>query len=243
MTASATSSLAFADVGEFDTTHLVTEDDTPVDNLLTALGEKLLTSALADSWKPPLDEETGEPRVFTALANVGVFTTLHEPAIVPDVAIVLDVLVHPDVKDRSKRSYFAWEQGKVPEIVIEVVSDKTGEELGKKRRQYRRMGIPYYIVWDPLDYLGKGELNIFAGAGGLYVSQKDPWFESLQLGLCLWEGTFEGCDGRWLRWCDRDGVVIPVGIEVARIERARADGAEERAQRLLARLREAGLEP
>ena len=168
----ATSSLAFADVGEFDTTHLVTEDDTPVDNLLTALGEKLLTSALADSWKPPLDEETGEPRVFTALANVGVFTTLQEPAIVPEVAIVLDVLVHPDVTDRTKRSYFAWEQGKVPDLVIEIVSNKTGEEVARIERAR--------------------------------------------------------ADAERAR---------------ADAERARADGAEDRTQRLLARLRAAGLEP
>ena len=61
----------------------------------------------------------------------------------------------------------------------------------------------------------------------------------------------------WLRWCDREGNVIPTGAELAEAERARAEAerqrAEEeqrraeaeraRAERLAARLRALGIDP
>ncbi len=54
------------------------------------------------------------------------------------------------------------------------------------------------------------------------------WFPEVGLGLRLWEGSFEGRPGTWLRWCGRDGQVIPTGAE--------------RAERLAAQLRALGIE-
>jgi hypothetical protein len=31
------------------------------------------------------------------------------------------------------------------------------------------------------------------------------WLADLQIGLGLWQGTFEGVPGYWLRWCDQEG--------------------------------------
>ncbi len=58
----------------------------------------------------------------------------------------------------------------------------------------------------------------------------------MQLGLKLWSGEFEGRRASWLRWCDKDGVILPTGQELAAQERARAE-------RLAAQLRAAGIEP
>jgi hypothetical protein len=44
-----------------------------------------------------------------------------------------------------------------------------------------------------------------------------------------WEGTFERIRRRWLRWCTRDGEVLPTGEERAAQEKARAETAEARA--------------
>ena len=54
----------------------------------------------------------------------------------------------------------------------------------------------------------------------------------------------------WLRWCDREGNVIPTGAELAEAERQRAEEEQRRAEaeraraeRLAARLRALGIDP
>ena len=49
---------------------LVTEDDTPVDNMFSETQQRLLTGSLKESWDGP-----GEGRPFVIAANVGVFRT------------------------------------------------------------------------------------------------------------------------------------------------------------------------
>ena len=66
--------------------HLITEDDTPVDNIFSEKQQRLLTEPLFSSWEGP-----GEGRSFLALANVGLFHDVHEPPLVPDVMLSLDV--------------------------------------------------------------------------------------------------------------------------------------------------------
>jgi hypothetical protein len=55
--------------------------------------------------------------------------------------------------------------------------------------------------------------------------------------------VFEGTSRSWLRWCTRDGVVVPTGAERAQAESERAQAAEARAQYLAARLRALGIDP
>jgi hypothetical protein len=71
-----------------DIDDLVTEDDTPVDNLPSEKQQRLLTEPLYSSWGGP-----GEQRPFLAAANVGVFSQTRTPAIVPDMFLSLDVTV------------------------------------------------------------------------------------------------------------------------------------------------------
>lgn len=42
-----------------------------------------------------------------------------------------------------------WEFGKMPEVVIEIVSNTRGEEAGRKLRRYAQMGVLYYLIYDP----------------------------------------------------------------------------------------------
>jgi non-ribosomal peptide synthetase component E (peptide arylation enzyme) len=77
------------------------------------------------------------------------------------------------------------------------------------------------------------------------------WLEEVELGLTLWSGQFEEEVTRlWLRWCDRDGQVIPTGAERAEMEhlraeteRRRAEAEQQRAERLAERLRSMGVDP
>ena len=66
---------------------LVTEDDTPADDMPSEKQQWLLTP-LYSSWAGP-----GAGRSFLATANVGVFRQARNPAIEPDVFLSLDVQV------------------------------------------------------------------------------------------------------------------------------------------------------
>jgi hypothetical protein len=224
------------EVEEPDISALVTRDGTASNNILSEKQARLLIEPLYSSWGGPPPEEDGERRRFVALANVGLFSSLDEPPLVPDMILSLDVAIADDLSEKKNRSYFMWQFGKPPEVVVEIVSHSEGGELGEQLRRYQRMRVSYYVVHDPLHALGKQLLRTFEMRGDLYVPVDRPWFESVGLGLIEWEGSFEGLPGRWLRWCTRDGQVIPTGAE-------RAEVAEARARRLAEKLRELGIDP
>ena len=178
----------------------------------------------------------GAGRPFVAAANVGVFPEPRNPAIVPDVFLSLDVQVPADLQPKAHRSYFVWEFGKPPDLVIEIVSNQKGGEAVDKRHKYAGMGVSYYVIYDPLRQVLPEELVIYRLRGMAYERQASPRLPSLGLGLTLWDGVFESAPGTWLRWTDAHGVLIPTGQERAEQERQRAD-------RLEALLRRSGIDP
>ncbi len=233
-----------------DIRHLITEDDTPVDNLFSAKQQRLLVEPLYSSWQPLPDVTTPTPRLYLADANIGVFSIVQNPAIVPDMFLSLDVEIAEDWYAKEHRSYFIWEFGKPPDVVVEIVSNTKGQELTKKLRDYARMRVGYYVVYDPQQLIQSTILSVYQLRFSKYIPQPEFVLEGVGLGLILWEGTFEGKNAQWLRWIDIDGQLILTGAERAEQERIRADQeharaneAETRAARLLAQLRAAGIEP
>lgn len=220
-----------------DISHLVTEDDEPVDTIFSEKQQRLLTTTLYTSWKP------AAPMPFVALANVGLFYTVKEPAVVPDVMVSVDVAFSEELWEKRHRSYFMWEYGKPPEVVIEVVSNRKGHELTRKKRLYARLGIAYYVVFDPNRQLGNSVLQLFERRGSDYVLGRKLWLPVLGLGLTLWEGEYEAMTQLWLRWCDHEGNLLLTGAEAAAVERQKAEQERQRAEKLLAQLRALGIEP
>jgi Uma2 family endonuclease len=139
-------------VTELDISHLEIEDDTPVDNFQSEKQQRLLVEPLYSSWSPGVS--------FIAAANVGLFYGLKLEPIVPDAFLSLNVRMPDDWSQKQNRSYFVWEFGKLPEVAIEIVSNRKGQELESKKADYARIGVAYYAVFDPLKQLqGKEELN------------------------------------------------------------------------------------
>lgn len=218
-----------------DISNLVLEDDTPVDNLPSAKQQRLLVEPLysTNPISPP----------FLADANVGLFYAVKQPPIVPDVFLSLGVQVPSDWSRKENRSYFFWEFGKPPEVVIEIVSNRDGEELSRKLRDYAQIGVAYYVVFDPLLQLQAPELmngklvRVFGLTVGRYRELAEPcWLETVGLGLTLWEGEYEQVSGQWLRWCDQQGIIISTGAEDR-------DQQRQRAERLAEKLRSLGVDP
>lgn len=73
----------------------------------------------------------------------------------PKARVAPDVFVVLGVPNRDRSSYFLWEDRKAPDFVLEITSRSTrGEDQGRKRELYRRLGITEYWQYDPTgDYL------------------------------------------------------------------------------------------
>lgn len=242
-----------------DISHIKVEDGAPVDGFPSEREMRLLVQILH-----VFPELFGAGRDFLAAANVGLFYALHKPPLVPDVFISLDVKHPGDLHLKQNQTYMVWEYGKVPEVVVEIVSNKKGGELDKKKVDYARLRIPYYVVHDPNLLLSKQEVYVFELRGDQYEERGDHWMPGIGLGVTIWSGEFENMPGRWLRWCDIDGTLLPTGSEAAQqaqliaqeaslrahTEFERAEDALElveeerqRAARLAAKLRSLGIDP
>ena len=224
---------------------LVTEDNTPVDNIFSERQQRLLTEPLYATAQFP-----GGERSFVAMANVGLFYAMRQPPLVPDMLLSLDVRLPEEMWAKHHRSYFIWMYEKPPDVVIEIVSNTEGNELGDKRTIYAQIGVPYYIVFDPNQELTQDVLHMFELLRRSYVERADAWLPEIGLGLTLWHGTYEGFTAGWLRWCYEDGALVLTGAERAEQERERAEQERERAEqereradRLAAQLRALGIEP
>ena len=234
------------DVGEVsfpDVSNLVTEDDTPVDNLFSEKQMRLLSGSLQASWKP------GFP--FVTMSNVGVFGALNSPPIVPDVLVTTHVEPLQDIMVKENRAYFPWKyDSRMPDIVVEIVSNTKGNELDSKQRAYQRLGVTWYAVYDPAHCIQTNDLTVFGLTEGKYLRHNGTQLGETGLSLVLWEGEFEGVRERWLRWQDSEGNLILTGAERAEIETRRAESEAKRAESetkraeaLAQKLRELGIDP
>ena len=143
----------------------------------------------------------------------------------------LDVEPSPEYFSNEHRSYFVWEFDKVPEVTLEIVSNRKGNEMDAKMQRYARIGIGYYVVFDPFlclrgDVLQVLELTL---GGRRYHRRQDFLWPEMGLSLQLWHGEFEGTEAEWLRWCDTRGNLIPTGAERAATEAERANAETQRA--------------
>ncbi|MDJ0616277.1 MAG: Uma2 family endonuclease [Calothrix sp. MO_192.B10] len=149
-------------------------------------------------------------------------------------------------------SYVVWQEGVNPFVVVELLSPGTEkEDLGQTLRDAEQpptkwqvyeqiLRVPYYIVFDRYTDI----LKVFILQADRYTEVKleEPriWMPTLELGLGLWQGSYQDIERLWLRWYDADGNWMPTPEEA---ERQRAEEAEEKAERLAAKLRELGIEP
>ncbi|AVH63058.1 MULTISPECIES: Uma2 family endonuclease [unclassified Nostoc] len=142
-------------------------------------------------------------------------------------------------------SYVIWQEGVAPFVVVELLSPGTEkEDLGQTLREinqpptkwevYERiLRIPYYIVFDR--YTDK--LQVFQLVADSYseldLSTPRVWMPGLELGLGLWQGSYQQIERLWLRWYDASGNWLPTPLE----------RESQRANRLAAQLRELGVNP
>ncbi len=157
----------------------------------------------------------------------------------PKLRVAPDVMVIFDVPPGGRDNYKVWEEGQVPQVVLEMTSAGTQrQDQEQKKLLYEQLGILEYWLFDP-----KGEwINKKLQGYRLQDEIYQPITDSLSqpLGLRL---EVEGELLRFYRLDTGDKLLIPTELaEKAETERRRADDAEAKVAILDQRLRELGID-
>ena len=151
----------------------------------------------------------------------------------PDFFVVLGAETY------DRRSWTVWEEnGQYPHIIIELLSDSTAKtDRGFKKTLYENVfRTPDYFWFDPnsLEFQG---FHLLDGTYQDLEPNDRQHLWSQQLGLFL------GIHDRKLRFFMADGTLVSTPEETAEAERKRADFEQQRNEKLMAKLRELGVEP
>ncbi len=125
-----------------------------------------------------------------------------------------DVMVVLGVKPGERDNYLLWEEGKAPDLVIEVTSKSTrSEDLGSKKGLYAWMGVREYAIFDPLREYLEPQLKLYRLHGEDYL----PVAGALHLETVALE--FRLVDGRLRLHDHNSGQLLPTREEaVSRLE-------------------------
>jgi Uma2 family endonuclease len=223
-------------------------DDTPVDNELQEIIPSLLKSILQILWAERMDWFFG--------IDMGIYTHPEQPPIVPDGFLSLNVERFYD--EELRPSYTLWEEKVPPVFVLEVVSTTPGGEYTTKLDEYTRMGVLYYVIYNP-KRRRKPRLEMYKLVNGLYELQhSNPlWMPEIGLGIGSDRANYGGLVREWLYWYDEHNRRYPTPYEQIELEREqvrlerqqtelanqKAEAERQRAERLAAKLRDLGIEP
>lgn len=206
-----------------------TEDELPYDNgiPLESQRHRLQMNLLIE----PIELAWGDRDDFFVNGNMFVYFSPNQVMDYdfrgPDFFVVLGV------PKRERKSWVVWQEGKGPDVIIELLSESTAhfDKTEKKRIYQNRLRVPEYFWFDPFtaDWAG------FAMQKGVYQPlrpDKAGRLMSSQMGLALvrWDGVYSDVEARWLRWATLEGDLLPTGRELAVQEYERAEQERERAQ-------------
>ena len=172
------------------------------------------------------------------------------------------------VPKRERKSWVVWEEGKAPDVVIELLSPSTAQydKTAKKEIYQDKLRVSEYFWYDPFDAADFAGFSLHSGRYEPIPPTEQGWLRSDRLGLLLrrWSGDYRGIEATWLRWATPEGVVLPTAQELAvtaqreaaaaqreaaaaqreaAAAQQEAAAAQRKAERLAAKLRELGLNP
>lgn len=205
----------------------------------------LFLSSLEWWWRDRPDALEGRRHNFFAAGNLSIYYSTRQRKSSdfrgPDFFVVLDT------EYKERKSWVVWEEdGKYPNLIVEILSDTTAQiDRGLKKQIYQDIfRTPEYFWFDPYSLEFKG----FRLKDAQYYEEMVPtdqgWCWSQQLELYL--GVLEA----QLRFFTLEGELVPAPKEAALLElqraeaeRQRAERAEAQVERLRHRLQELGVDP
>jgi Uma2 family endonuclease len=157
-----------------------------------------------------------------------------------------DVFVALNVPKKERKSWVCWEEGKPPDVVIELLSESTAEKDKTQKKQIYQnwMHVTEYFWYDPFD---PADWAGFQLQGGSYVEilpndQAQLISQVLDLALVRWQGAYCGVECTWLRWAYRNGALLPNREELAAQAQAEATQAQAEATQAQAEAAQAQVE-
>ncbi|MDY6936367.1 MAG: Uma2 family endonuclease [Cyanobacteriota bacterium] len=175
-------------------------DETPVDNEDQNFIPNFLLFLLEFIWASRNDWFFG--------VDMGVYHTTGANHLIP---VVPDGFLSLGVERRkgggSRSSYVMWEEEEVaPILALEVVSQTPGGEYDKKEEIYARLGVLYYVIYNP-HYSQRDRhqpLEIYRLVNGTYRLQIGEPFWMPEIGLGIGRGIrdFAGVRREVLYWWD-----------------------------------------
>jgi Uma2 family endonuclease len=200
-------------------------------------------------FQPKLLRETCRPTTYSLSnlfmgADLNLYYDSREPRWYkrPDWFLVLGVEPAQN-QEELRLSYVMWYEAIAPFLVVELLSPGTeDEDLGRKIRDLDKpplkwevyeqiLRVPFYVVYDRYD----NNLRVFSLVGARYqeldLLEARVWFQPLGLGLAVWQGAYQGIEGRWLRWYDITGQWIPTQAEARQTAEVKAK-AEAQARQM-----------
>lgn len=221
---------------------LIDSDDFPVDNEEQNFIPNVLLFLLEYVWKHRDD--------WFFAVDMGVYhTTGPHPKVpvVPDGFLSLGVARRKGGKPR--KSYIVWEENNIPPILtLEVVSQTPGGEYDEKLGIYARLGVLYYVIYNPEFWRRDGHLpfEAYRLVNGEYELQVgEPfWMPEIGLGVGRCRLPNDPLQREILSWYDAKGDRHLSEAEAERqraeAERQRAEAERQRAEQLAERLRQLG---
>ncbi|QLE59551.1 Uma2 family endonuclease [Nostoc sp. TCL26-01] len=143
-----------------------------------------------------------------------------------------DFFVVRGTERKTRKSWVVWEEaGKYPHVILEILSDSTAKtDRGLKKDIYQdTFRTPDYFWFDPFTQEFAG-FHLVDGKYQPLQASEQGYLWSQQLGLYL------GIDQGLLRFFTSDGQLVPTLEETAQ-------KAQEKAERLAAKLRELNIDP
>ncbi|PIG93052.1 hypothetical protein CSQ79_12645 [Gloeocapsopsis sp. IPPAS B-1203] len=179
-------------------------DDTPVDNVGVSpsrsedqnLLPNVLLFLLNAIWADRMDWD------FTV--DMAVY---HTTGISPRVPVVPDAFLSLGVErkkgGKSRRSYVVWEEG------VEMVSHKPGGEYDEKMNIYTRLGVLYYVIYNPEFWQRdkRQPFEVYKLVNGEYELQSgEPcWMPEVELGIGRCQMIFGNVLQEQLAWFNVKG--------------------------------------
>lgn len=213
---------------------LPSSDDTPVDNEDQNFVPNFLLFLLELHWKQRLDWFFG--------VEMAIY---HTTGVSPNVPIVPDGFLSVGVArrkgDKSRKSYVVWEENDiVPMLAIEIVSWTPGNEYDEKAKIYARLGVLYYLVYNP-EYWQRDRhqpFELYKLIDGAYQLQigEPYWMPEIGLGIGRYTRSFGAVEREVLYWYGEQGDRLLAADE-------QVDQVRQENERLLERLRALGIDP
>jgi Uma2 family endonuclease len=251
---------------------LTDSDETHVDNELQNDIPNILLNLLRDIWGDSPSGDACRRFDWFWGVDMAVYyepdfeSPENSKAVVPDGFLALGVPRH--IGESGRLSYLIWEEKVLPILFFEVISKTYNDEYKQKLELYEKLGIRYYVIYNPLSgrrgkHKERSSLEVYQLIEGKYKliallpEGQMVWLEAVGLGIGCERNFLDGWEREWLYWYDRNGVRYPTSKEWAamaealseqeRFAKRRAEviaqAAEQRAERLAARLRMLGIDP